>query len=95
MEKEISFEAFSRAVETLGLVGKTDKKTVRSVYLLLCKEFHPDMPTGDHAKFQAINDAYTLVMDYMEAYRFDFDEEEFKHQFPLYDAKAGIWMNEG
>ena len=52
------------------------------------------MPTGDHAKFQAINDAYTLVMDYMEAYRFDFDEEEFKHQFPLYDAKAGIWMNE-
>lgn len=48
MEKEISFEAFSRAVETLGLVGKTDKKTVRSVYLLLCTLLNQSFAFGTH-----------------------------------------------
>jgi DnaJ-class molecular chaperone len=94
MADEMTLASFNQAVETLGLVGKIDRKTVRQVYLLLCKEFHPDMPTGDHAKFQAINDAYELIMDYIESFRFDFDEKEFKKQYPLYDAKSGMWLGE-
>lgn len=94
MEIQMTLEAFTRAVETLGLVGKIDRKTVRKVYLLLCKECHPDMPTGDHARFQAINDAYELIMYYIDTFRFDFDENEFKKQYPLYDAQSGVWLGE-
>lgn len=89
MAPAITLEAFQQAVDILGLVGKIDRQTVRQVYLLLCREFHPDMPTGDHAKFQAINDAYELIETYMNHYRFDFDKAEFKKQYPF---SKSDWM---
>lgn len=94
MQIEMSLDSFNQAVETLGLVGKIDRKTVRHVYLLLCKEYHPDRPNGDRAMFQKINDAYKLIMHYIDNFRFDFDEREYKKQYPLYDAKSGMWLGE-
>ena len=83
MFQGLEYSDFEKALTTLGVVSKTDKKTLHKLYLSLSKEFHPDAPNGDTVKFQAINDAYQLVKRYMENYRFDFDEAEFKKQYPF------------
>jgi len=93
MTSAITLEAFQEAVDILGLVGKIDRQTVRQVYLLLCREFHPDMPTGDPSTFQKINDAYELIEAYMNQYRFDFDQAEFTKQYPLFNPFTGIWTS--
>ncbi len=83
MFQGLEYSDFEKALTTLDVVSKTDKKTLHKLYLSLSKEFHPDAPNGDTVKFQAINDAYQLVKRYMENYRFDFDEAEFKKQYPF------------
>ncbi|WP_333804174.1 DnaJ domain-containing protein [Sulfurospirillum sp.] len=83
MIQGFEYDAFEKALTTLGVVAKTDKKTLHKLYLSLSKEFHPDAATGNTAKFQEINDAYCLIKEYMENYRFDFDEAEFKKQYPF------------
>lgn len=83
MIQGLEYSDFEKALSTLGVVAKTDKKTLHKLYLSLSKEFHPDAPNGSTAKFQEINDAYRLIMEYIENYRFDFDETEFKKQYPF------------
>ncbi|MBP1680244.1 MAG: putative chaperone, DnaJ-like [Proteobacteria bacterium] len=83
MFQGLEYSDFEKALSSLGVVAKTDKKTLHKLYLSLSKEFHPDAPTGDTVKFQEINDAYRLIREYMENYRFDFDEKEFKKQYPF------------
>ncbi len=87
MFQGLEYSEFEKALSTLGVVAKTDKKTLHKLYLSLSREFHPDAPNGDTAKFQEINDAYRLLKEYMENYRFDFDEEEFKKQNPYFSLK--------
>lgn len=83
MIQDLEYSDFEKALSTFGVVSKTDKKTLHKLYLCFSKEFHPDAPTGNTAKFQEINDAYHLIMAYIENYRFDFDEAEFKKQYPF------------
>jgi len=83
MIQGLEYSDFDKALTTLGVVAKTDRKTLHKLYLSLSKEFHPDAQNGDTAKFQEINDAYQLIKAYMENYRFDFDEAEFKKQYPF------------
>ncbi|AOO65349.1 DnaJ domain-containing protein [Sulfurospirillum halorespirans] len=83
MIQGLEYSDFEKALTTLGVVAKTDRKTLHKLYLSLSKEFHPDAQNGDTAKFQEINDAYQLIKAYMENYRFDFDEAEFKKQYPF------------
>lgn len=83
MIQGLEYSDFEKALTTLGVVAKTDPKTLHKLYLALSKEFHPDAQGGNTAKFQEINDAYRLIKAYMENYRFDFDEAEFKKQYPF------------
>lgn len=83
MIQGLEYSDFDKALTTLGVVAKTDRKTLHKLYLSLSKEFHPDAQNGDTAKFQEINDAYQLIKAYMENYRFDFDEAEFTKQYPF------------
>lgn len=83
MIQGLEYSDFEKALTILGVVAKTDRKTLHKLYLSLSKEFHPDAQNGDTAKFQEINDAYQLIKAYMENYRFDFDEAEFKKQYPF------------
>ncbi len=41
------------------------------------------MPTGDTKRFQEIQKAYKIITEYMDNFRFVFDEEEFKKQNPI------------
>jgi len=91
MNQGLEYSDFEKALYTLGVVAKTDKKTLHKLYLSLSKEFHPDAPNGDTVKFQEINKAYRILKEYMENFRFDFDEAEFKKQNPYFSLKD--WLN--
>lgn len=91
----ISYQEFQKAVQTLGLLSKSSKSAVRQKYLKLSKQYHPDVPTGDTQKFQEINDAYELICEYMDNFRFEFDTQEFQTQYPFSAASEGDWMYGG
>ena len=80
---QVSLREFQDAVATLDLLSLSSREQVRKKYLKLSRLYHPDMPQGSTEKFQAIRDAYEILTEYMDNFRFVFDEEEFKRQNPI------------
>ena len=78
----MKYEEFEQAVESMQLCTKVTYIDLKSRYRELSKIYHPDMPTGDASKFDEITKAYKLLKKYMQEYRFSFEEEEFKEQYP-------------
>lgn len=90
---QVSLSEFQDAVERLDLLSLTSKEQVRKKYLKLSRLYHPDMPGGSTQKFQEIRDAYEVLTQYMESFRFVFDEDEFKRQNPiLVSAYDELWI---
>ncbi len=55
-------EQRKKAREVLGLsTDVLDFDVIDKAYKKLAKECHPDMPSGDHEKFKAINNAHKLL----------------------------------
>lgn len=80
----MDYEEFQKAVDTLGILTKLDKKGLKKNYLKLSKKFHPDMEEGSEEKFREINEAYNLLKSYMENYKFSFEKDEFLDQYPSF-----------
>jgi len=80
---QISLSEFQNAVESLELLSLTTKEHVRKKYLKLSRQYHPDMEGGSIEKFQEIRQAYEILVEYMDNFRFVFDENEFKQQNPI------------
>ncbi|CAA6815384.1 MAG: Heat shock protein DnaJ-like [uncultured Sulfurovum sp.] len=80
---QVSLSEFQAAVESLGLVSLRTKEDVRKKYLKLSRKYHPDMEGGSTEKFQEIREAYEILVEYMDNFRFVFSDEEFKQQNPL------------
>jgi curved DNA-binding protein CbpA len=61
--------------EILGLTKSANAAEIRSAYLRLAREFHPDLHPedveGSTKRFQVINEAYTTLSDPTERERFD------------------------
>jgi DnaJ-class molecular chaperone len=93
---QVSLSEFRDAVETLGLLSLSSREDVRKKYLKLSRIYHPDMENGSTKKFQEINDAYEILTNYMDSFRFVFDDEEFKRQNPiLVSAFNQEWIKGG
>ena len=80
---QVSLLEFRAAVETLDLISLRTKEDVRKKYLKLSRKYHPDMEGGSTQKFQEIQKAYEILVEYMDNFRFLFSDEEFKQQNPL------------
>lgn len=80
----MDYEEFQKAVDTLDILTKLDKKGLKKNYLKLSKKFHPDMEEGSEEKFREINEAYNLLKSYMENYKFSFEKDEFLDQYPSF-----------
>jgi len=52
----------------------------------LAKKYHPDI-YKNNSKMQEINRAYKLIMEYIENYRFSFDDKEIEKQIPSFSFK--------
>jgi len=80
---QVSLSEFQDAVKTLDLISLRTKEDVRKKYLKLSRLYHPDMEGGSTEKFQEIRQAYEVLVEYMENFRFVFSDEEFKQQNPI------------
>jgi DnaJ-class molecular chaperone len=74
-------ESIEEALEILELPKLITKEDVRKQYRFMARKHHPDIG-GDPQKMERINAAYQLLMKYIEDFRYTFDEEEIKRQFP-------------
>ncbi|MRI58225.1 MAG: molecular chaperone DnaJ [Epsilonproteobacteria bacterium] len=54
---------------------------IKRRYKELSRRHHPDLG-GDQSQMAQINEAYTILKNYIENYRFSFSEEEILKQFP-------------
>jgi DnaJ-class molecular chaperone len=88
----IPYEKFQKAVELFDVVYKADKNSIKKRYLELSKLHHPDTQNGDTEKFQEINDAYKLLLEYIENYRFSLSKEEFEEQYPFSQNPSKDWF---
>ncbi|AXX86726.1 DnaJ domain-containing protein [Malaciobacter marinus] len=77
-------EEFDKAVDLFGILTKISKKELKQKYLKLSKIYHPDTSTGTQEKFQELKEAYELLLKYIDNYKFSFEEEEFKQQYPAF-----------
>jgi curved DNA-binding protein len=55
----------------LGVDKSSSQQDIKQAFKKLAKEFHPDRPGGDEAKFKQINEAYELLKDPQKKRMFD------------------------
>ena len=89
---QVSLSEFQDAVESLELLSLTTKEHVRKKYLKLSRQYHPDMEGGSTEKFQEIREAYEILVEYMDNFRFTFTDEEFKQQNPILVNVEQSWL---
>ncbi|MCK9454085.1 DnaJ domain-containing protein [Sulfurimonas sp.] len=87
----MNYEELQKALEVLDIVTRITQSELKERYLELSRIYHPDMPEGNEKKFKEINEAYKLVDEYMQNYRFSFDEDEFYTQNP-FSRKSKDWF---
>ena len=74
-------EQISNALDILELPKLITKADVKKQYRFLSKKYHPDQG-GDAMKQEQINTAYTLLIKYIEEFRYTFNDKEISNQFP-------------
>jgi len=68
------------ALDTLALPKYISRTEIKHQYHRLAKKNHPD--TGGSAiRMEALNHAYSTLIQYIENFRYTFDEEEIYKQF--------------
>jgi len=78
----MDYKEFEEAVESMQFCTKVSYADLKSRYREFSKIYHPDVNGGDAKRFDEITKAYKLLKNYMQEYRFSFNKEEFKDQYP-------------
>ncbi len=84
MSNKNSFELINEALATMELPVLISIKELKQRYKKLASRNHPDFG-GDAEKMAKINEAYRLLKDYMDNFKFSFSKEEIYKQFPQDD----------
>jgi len=85
-------EEIKKALEILGLPVLITKADIKKRYISLAKKYHPDKG-GDTKKMEEINWAYRLLNSYIDGFRYSFDDEEIKRQYPDFQSKFQPFEN--
>ncbi len=70
------------ALNTLDLPALVTKSDIKKRYRQLARVYHPDLSQKQEKKMEQINDAYALLMEYIESFRYTFDSDEIAKQYP-------------
>lgn len=73
--------ALYKALQTLDLPPFVTKDEIKQRYRYLARKYHPDV-SDDNSKMLEINRAYELLMEYIENFRYSFDDDEVNKQMP-------------
>ncbi len=74
-------EIIDEALNTLNLPPLVSYEDIKSRYYELSKRHHPDLNKED-SRMESINNAYSVLKQYVFKYRFSFSDEEIMKQFP-------------
>ena len=74
-------EEIERALDTLQLPKLVTKQNIKEQYHFLAKKNHPDLG-GSVESMESLNYAYTLLIQYIDDFRYAFDEDEISKQYP-------------
>lgn len=74
-------EEIEKALDVLVLPKLISRAEIKKQYYFLAKKNHPDQG-GSEEKMEQLNHAYTLLMNYIEEFRYTFDNEEIAKQYP-------------
>ncbi len=74
-------EEIEKALDVLVLPKLISRSEIKKQYYSLAKKNHPDQG-GSEEKMEQLNHAYTLLMNYIEEFRYTFDNEEIAKQYP-------------
>ncbi len=88
----MSYEKIQEALEILGLPTLITKEDIKRRYKELVKRYHPDRG-GDAKKLQEIKEAYELLTEYIEGFRYTFSKDEVNRRYPsLFGSEdTGVW----
>lgn len=81
MNKKDKVELLHNALKVLELPQFVSYKEIKAKYIELSKKYHPDI-CEDKDKMTEINSAYELLKEYIENFRYSFDENEIHKQYP-------------
>jgi len=79
----ISYDEIRQALDILGLPTLITKEDIKKRYRFVAKSVHPDKEGGSNEAMERVNAAYAILMEYIDNFRFAFDDEEIKRQLPL------------
>jgi DnaJ-class molecular chaperone len=75
------------ALDVLQLPNLITKDDIKKQYRYLSKKSHPDLG-GSQDVQEELNSAYGVLMDYIENFRYSFDDDEIQQQYGgVYYAK--------
>ena len=78
----MTYADMQEALRALGLGDRASLKEIKARHRELVKRHYPDTGNAaDPETIRKINSAYGILLDYVAAYRFSFDEEEFYVQY--------------
>ena len=67
----------------MGLPPLVTRDDIKHRYHELARRYHPDLNgKNTNEDMERINEAYELLKDYIDKYRFSFDDEEIARQDP-------------
>ncbi len=77
----MKIEDIQNALEVMGLPSLVSINEIKKQYRYLCKYYHPDI-NEENSKMADLNEAYEVLKQYTQNYRFSFSDEEILKQFP-------------
>lgn len=87
----MNYEKFQEALDIMDISSRITHAELKKRYQKLSKMYHPDMQEGDENRFREINEAYKIINEYMQNFRFSLDEDEFYGQNP-FSRKSKDWF---
>jgi len=79
----MTYEELIKSLEILELPERVTLGEIKHRYRILVKNAHPDARTdAPPESFQRIHTAYRILLEYADAYKISFSEDEFYEQNP-------------
>lgn len=90
----MNFDQIDDARKLLGLGEEATLKEIKDAYHSLAHHHHPDKPENsaaeDEQMMKKLNQAYKVLMDYCNTYRYSFKIEEVVRTYP-YEEEMRRW----